>query len=138
MSNKDPNIFTHLRNLICFAAHWNKINSIRFCSFSLIVYLSFYYRCDAHDGWRNDSMETLSPLHTDQLGIVQVEAMQSYSTSADALHIWLNSAISSKTKWPVRFHVHSIFYPHMYFQLCQTVRDGSIMLLPTYQQPIFR
>lgn len=59
-----------------------------------------------------------------------MEAMQSYSTSADPLHIWPNSAISSKAKWPVRFHVHSIFYPHVDFQLCQTVRDGSIMLLP--------
>lgn len=138
MSNKDPNIFRHLRNLICAAAHWNKINSIRSCFFPLIVYLSFYYHCGAHDGWRNGSTEASSPLHTHQLGTVQVEAMQSYSTSADPLHIWPNKAIFSKAKQSVRFHVHSIFYPHVDFQLCQTVCDGSLMLLPTYQQPIFR
>lgn len=73
-----------------------------------------------------------------QLGTVQVEAMQSYSTSADPLHVWHNSGISSKEKRPVRFHVHLIFYPHMRFQLCQTVYDDSIALLPTHQQPVFR
>lgn len=133
MSNKDPNIFMHLRNLICSTAHWDKISSISFCFFPFIVYLSFYYQCGSHDGWRNDSTEALSPPHMHQLGIVQVEAMQSYSTSADPLHTWPNSAISSKAKWPVRFHVHWIFYPHMDFKLCQTVHEGSIMLLPTYQ-----
>lgn len=85
---------------------------------------------------KNWQDRSLCCLHTHQLGIVQVETIHSYFTGADALHIWPDDAISSKAKWPVRFHVHSIFYPHVDFQLCQTVYDSSNV--PTCQQWIFR